>query len=98
MGIHEAEKTVARGTHDLAAIGLCKLGFLFGIQGLFRLGRDSYSLRIPTCYEYRHGCCYYKVLTSLNYAKSSRKSETIINQFLLAATRKIYNNAIFDNL
>ncbi len=41
-----------RGTHDLA-IGSYKLGFLFGMQGWFRLGRDPYCLRIPTRCEYR---------------------------------------------
>jgi hypothetical protein len=49
-------KPVARGTHDVA-IGLCTLSFLFGTQGLFRLGRASYSLRTPTCCEYRDRCC-----------------------------------------
>ena len=39
-------KPVVWGTHDVAT-GLCTLGFLFGIQGLVRLGRDSYSLRFP---------------------------------------------------
>ena len=45
-------KTVVSGTHDLA-IGSYKLGFLFGMQGWFRLGRDPYCLRIPTRCEYR---------------------------------------------